>query len=147
MGTIIAVIAVAIAAFYLIKRSLEHNKEVEMQQVQKAKADDEFRKDVEIQIRRAQAFMQAGIVGDQRTTDAINAGTYDGPLPEKRDDGGWLSIYDELRILKIAGIRFEHQWSAQEYLKFLEDNGWTVEFSKAMEARIALMYTECRKIR
>ena len=48
-------------------------------------------------------------------------------------------------ILRIAGIRFEHQWSAQEYLKFLEDNGWTVEFSKAMEARIAMMYTECRK--
>ena len=48
-------------------------------------------------------------------------------------------------ILKIAGIRFEHQWSAQEYLKFLADNGWTVEFSKAMEARIAMMYTECRK--
>ena len=48
-------------------------------------------------------------------------------------------------ILKIAGIRFEHQGSAQEYLKFLEDNGWTVEFSKAMEARIAMMYTECRK--
>ena len=49
-------------------------------------------------------------------------------------------------ILRIAGIRFEHQWSAQEYVKFLEDNGWTVEFSKAMEARIAMMYTECRKI-
>ena len=48
-------------------------------------------------------------------------------------------------ILKIAGIRFEHQWSAQEYLKFLEDNGWTVEFSKPMEARITMMYTECRK--
>ena len=48
-------------------------------------------------------------------------------------------------ILKIAGIRFEHQWSAQEYLKFLADNGWTGEFSKAMEARIAMMYTECRK--
>ena len=48
-------------------------------------------------------------------------------------------------ILKIAGIRFEHQWSAQEYLKFLEDNGWTVGFSKPMEARIAMMYTECRK--
>ena len=48
-------------------------------------------------------------------------------------------------ILRIAGIRFEHQWSAQEYLKFLADNGWTVEFSRAMEARIAMMYTECRK--
>lgn len=48
-------------------------------------------------------------------------------------------------ILRIAGIRFEHQWSAKEYLAFLEENGWNVEFSREMEARIALMYTECRK--
>ncbi len=48
-------------------------------------------------------------------------------------------------ILRIAGIRFEHQWSAKEYLAFLEENGWKVEFSREMEARIALMYTECRK--
>ena len=53
---------------------------------------------------KIEAFIQAGIVGDQKTIDAINADTYDGPLPEKRDDGGWLSIYDNLRILKIAGI-------------------------------------------
>ncbi len=46
-------------------------------------------------------------------------------------------------ILKIAGIRFEHQWSAKEYLEFLESNGWQVVFSREMEARIALMYTEC----
>ena len=57
---------------------------------------------------RIEAFVQAGIVGDQNTVDAINAGTYDGPLPEKRDDGGWLSIYDNLRILKIAGINHRH---------------------------------------
>lgn len=48
-------------------------------------------------------------------------------------------------ILRIAGIRFEHQWSAPEYLDFLKDNGWRIEFSKEMSARIALMYTECRK--
>lgn len=53
---------------------------------------------------KIQAFIQAGLVGDQKTIDAINANAYDGPLPEKRDDGGWLSIYDNLRILKIAGI-------------------------------------------
>ena len=46
-------------------------------------------------------------------------------------------------ILRIAGIRFEHQWSAQEYLQFLEKNGWQVVFSKEMAARITLMYTEC----
>ena len=47
------------------------------------------------------------------------------------------------RILQIAGIRFEHQWSAQEYLRFLEKNGLQVVFSKEMAARIAMMYTEC----
>ena len=46
-------------------------------------------------------------------------------------------------ILQIAGVRFEHQWSAQEYLHFLETNGWSVTFSKEMAARIALVYTEC----
>lgn len=46
-------------------------------------------------------------------------------------------------ILKIAGVRFEHQWSGQEYLDWLEDHGWNVAFSREMAARISLMYTEC----
>jgi len=46
-------------------------------------------------------------------------------------------------ILRIAGIRFEHQWTAQEYLDFLEGHGWKVTFNKEMAARIAMMYTEC----
>lgn len=48
-------------------------------------------------------------------------------------------------ILVLAGVRFEHQWSAEEYIAFLEKNGWKVVFKKEMAARIALMYTECRK--
>ena len=48
-------------------------------------------------------------------------------------------------ILRLAGVRFEHQWSAVEYLEFLEAHGWRVAFSKEMAARIALMYTECVK--
>ena len=48
-------------------------------------------------------------------------------------------------ILKIAGIRFEHQWSGQEYLDWLDRNGWRVDFSREMAVRISLMYTECRK--
>ena len=48
-------------------------------------------------------------------------------------------------ILNIAGVRFEHQWTAQEYLQFLEDNGWHVVHSKGMAARIAFMYAECVK--
>lgn len=53
---------------------------------------------------KAQVMIQAGIVGDQATVDAINDGTYNGPWPEKRADGGYLSIYENMRILKIAGI-------------------------------------------
>ena len=49
--------------------------------------------------RRIEAFIQAGIVGDTLTADSLSSGTYTGPLPERRDDGGWLSIYDNLRIL------------------------------------------------
>lgn len=67
---------------------------------------------------RIEAFVQAGIVGDQNTVDSINAGTYDGPLPEKRDDGGWLSIYDNLRILKIAGIN--HRQGISRYVGRVE---------------------------
>ena len=48
-------------------------------------------------------------------------------------------------ILRIAGVRFEHQWSAQEYLIFLKKSGWQVTFSKEMAARIALMYAECER--
>ena len=48
-------------------------------------------------------------------------------------------------ILRIAGIRFEHQWSAQEYLRFLESNGWEVTFGKEMAARITMLYTECER--
>ena len=48
-------------------------------------------------------------------------------------------------ILRMAGVRFEHQWSAQEYLDFLKKSGWQVTFGKEMAARIAMMYTECMK--
>ena len=48
-------------------------------------------------------------------------------------------------ILRIAGIRFAHQWSSQEYLDFLQKNGWQVIFSREMTARIALLYAECKR--
>ena len=48
-------------------------------------------------------------------------------------------------ILTLAGVRFDHQWTAEEYLNFLEKNGWHVTFSKEMAARITLMYAECER--
>lgn len=60
-----------------------------------------------------------------------------------RDTGLHSRIWS--RILKIAGIKFEHQWSAKEYLDFLSSNGWKTYFSKEMPARITIMYTECKR--
>lgn len=35
-------------------------------------------------------------------------------------------------ILKLAGIRFDHQWTSDEYLEWLENHGWKVVFSKLL---------------
>lgn len=48
-------------------------------------------------------------------------------------------------VLRLAGVKFEHQWSAKEYMFFLEANGWHVVFQKEMAARIAMLYTECER--
>ena len=74
--------------------------------------------DLETETKRIQAFIQAGIVGDTLTADSLSSGTYTGPLPERRADGGWLSIYDNLRILKIAGIN--HRQGISRYLGRVE---------------------------
>lgn len=46
-------------------------------------------------------------------------------------------------ILKIAGVKFEHQWTTEEYREFLEKNGWRVRNCKEMHARIPMAYVEC----
>ena len=74
--------------------------------------------DLETETKRIQAFIQAGIVGDTLTADSLSSGTYTGPLPERRGDGGWLSIYDNLRILKIAGIN--HRQGISRYVGRVE---------------------------
>ena len=47
------------------------------------------------------------------------------------------------KILQIAGISFDHQWSAGEYQDFLRQNGWEIQHSQEMQARIAIVYVEC----
>ena len=74
--------------------------------------------DLQKETLRIEAFIQAGIVGDHLTETAINDGTYTGPLPERLGDGGWLSIYDNLRILKIAGIN--HRQGISRYVGRVE---------------------------
>lgn len=59
-----------------------------------------------------EALMQANIMGDVSTAKAINSNTYDGPLPERRSDGAWTSIYDGMRIMKIAGLNYRGDLAA-----------------------------------
>ena len=105
----IAIFVIAIIAFVVTDRNKgfyeDRQKDLsnKMYGVKDAEADQVL-SDLKTEAQRIQAFIQANLVGDTLTADAINSGTYRGPLPEKRDDGGWLSIYDNLRILKIAGI-------------------------------------------
>ena len=53
---------------------------------------------------RIEAMIQADETGRPEVHQQILDGTYTGPLPERRGDGGWTSIFDDLRILSIAGI-------------------------------------------
>ena len=46
-------------------------------------------------------------------------------------------------LLKLFGIRFERQWTAETYPAFLAENGWQVVRSEVMPARVTMMYTEC----
>ena len=103
----IAIMVGAVIAFIYLhdKNAYKSYGQIQQEAAEVAvKSDTDLLKEVEDIKPRMEAFIQAGLVGDQFTIDAINAGSYNGPLPQKRSDGGWLSIYDNLRILKIAGI-------------------------------------------
>lgn len=106
-GTVIVVIAI-IAFVYLNEKNA--NKPYEQIQMEAAEVAcknnsvDDLLKRAQEMIPLTEAMIQAGIVGDHFAVDAINQGTYHGPLPERRSNGGWLSIYDNLRIFNIAGI-------------------------------------------
>ena len=103
---------------WLIANSKKEEKSYQQRQLEMAIGMDSGRADIGTMAQRAQALIQADLVGDHLTETSINAGTYTGPLPERRDDGGWLSIYDNLRILKIAGIN--HRQGISRYLGRVE---------------------------
>jgi hypothetical protein len=45
-------------------------------------------------------------MGDEKTRASILDNTYKGQWPERRGGDGWLSIYDDLRILNVSGMSF-----------------------------------------
>lgn len=103
---------------WFIGNSKKEEKTYKQRQLEMAIAKDGGRTDLGTMAQRAQALIQAELVGDHLTETSINAGTYTGPLPERRGDGGWLSIYDNLRIFKIAGIN--HRQGISRYVGRVE---------------------------
>ena len=60
--------------------------------------------DVEKECARIEALIQAREAGHDDVHQQIEDETYTGPWPERRSDGAWTSIFDDMRILSIAGI-------------------------------------------
>ena len=106
MTLILCLIVIGVVIIVLVKTAQTNHQDVQQELANKmyGSGNSDIVADLETEIRRAQALIQANIAGDRFAADAINTGSYTGPLPEKRSDGGWLSIFDNLRILKIAGI-------------------------------------------
>ncbi|ACU94182.1 methylase involved in ubiquinone/menaquinone biosynthesis [Cryptobacterium curtum DSM 15641] len=46
-------------------------------------------------------------------------------------------------ILKMVGIGFEHRWTKETYLHYLESQGWKIEFTESITARLSICYVEC----
>lgn len=87
------------------QRQLEAAQRIAKAESEKRAADHErLMADARLLMRKTEAMIQAELAGNQTVHDAIMSNNYNGPLPERRDDGGWLSVFDNLRILKIAGI-------------------------------------------
>ena len=48
-------------------------------------------------------------------------------------------------FMKLAGFPLHSKWTSEEYLKFLQQNDWTVRKSVVLKTSFPLTYTECVK--
>ena len=48
-------------------------------------------------------------------------------------------------FMKLAGFPLHSMWTNEEYLRFLQQNGWTVRKSTVLKASFPLTYAECVK--
>ena len=83
-----------------------HSHEDTQRELAQKLTNDELISELEKKKLNAEVMIQSMIVGDIDTYNAVLNNTYRGPWPEPRADGGYLSLYDNLRILKIAGINY-----------------------------------------
>ena len=88
-----------------VSRQAQSHEDTQRELAQKL-TNDELISELEKKKLNAEVMIQSMIVGDIDTYNAVLNNTYRGPWPEPRADGGYLSLYDNLRILKIAGINY-----------------------------------------
>lgn len=88
-----------------VSRQAQSHEDTQRELAQKL-TNDELISELEKKKLNAEVMIQSMIVGDTDTYNAVLNNTYRGPWPEPRADGGYLSMYDNLRILKIAGINY-----------------------------------------
>ena len=48
-------------------------------------------------------------------------------------------------FMKLAGFPLHSRWTSEEYLTFLQQNGWTARKNVVLKASFPLTYTECVK--
>ena len=48
-------------------------------------------------------------------------------------------------FMKLAGFPLHSKWTSEEYLRFLQQNGWAVRKSAVLKASYPLTYAECVK--
>ena len=48
-------------------------------------------------------------------------------------------------FMKLAGFPLHSRWTSEEYLRFLQQNGWAVRKSAVLKASFPLTYAECVK--
>lgn len=119
VALLITVAAIAIVIWFInwdSKRSARLRKEQEERERAEAERKKREHEEQMEKARRlvalSEVMKQAKMMGDTATYDAAMNLTYDGNLPEPREDGAWTSIYDDLRILKIAGMNYRGYLSA-----------------------------------
>ena len=48
-------------------------------------------------------------------------------------------------FMRMAGFPLHSKWTSEEYLRFLQQNGWAVRKSAVLKASFPLTYAECEK--
>ena len=100
MGLFLFFLCIVVALVWYL---LTHDTTPEQQQEPK-KSDEDVLANAQRLLALTEAATQAKESGHDDVYQAIMDNIYGGPMPERRSDGGWTSIFDDLRILSIAGI-------------------------------------------